>query len=665
MVSLLGRAFGAASRFLAARPSAAAVPRGLSPAARALALPPTTRASPSPFPHRAPLRARRPASSTSAAAAARRAPSADDPASAPPPPVVDATSDDPGALFADLRPPAVHPEVTSALARLGFARCTGLQSRAIPVVGAGGDAVVAAETGSGKTLAYLVPVFSNLLSHGARNGATNTLGAVILAPNATLVEQVARVARSLVDDEGVPLLSVAALTPNDAGMPNAQNLPDVVVATPARAVEDVCRFSEGGWRRGNFSPTVPGVRHVVFDEADMLLGGGYLKPVRALFDVLYREEKLAAMGLVTVNEDPGDEGNPSDRETIEPESEGWTGDADRAPATDTRAWRDEHDRDLRRKESKSIPKNISTSGPALGGKGRVGVGAGREFRRQYVFAAATVMSSGKKTPGAMIRYGFPDATWVEGRRLHRSVASVRQTWIAVDDRTRADELGRALGIDVDELCDDDFEEEENDGRDEGSGSGSGSGASTSASPRRRVEKTMVFVNSGDACEAVAAELARLGIRAASFHSSVDAADRQRRLELFAAGGGGVEEGGGDVSDHESGGDGSLAGAFVDVLVCTDSAARGVDVPGVAHVVQAEFAGNAAEYLHRIGRTARCGASGRVTNLFSAVNAELVKAVRKAEDAGRPVEEAFSRKRSFRKKFKKYGESRTAPQNRRG
>ena len=171
---------------------------------------------------------------------------------------------------------------------------------------------------------------------------------------------------------------------------------------------------------------------------------------------------------------------------------------------------------------------------------------------------------------------------------------------------------------------------------------------------------MVFVNSGDACEAVAAELARLGIRAASFHSSVDAADRQRRLELFAAGGG-------DVSDHESGGDGrgSLAGAFVDVLVCTDSAARGVDVPGVAHVVQAEFAGNAAEYLHRIGRTARCGASGRVTNLFSAVNAELVKAVRKAEDAGRPVEEAFSRKRSFRKKFKKYGESRTAPQNRRG
>jgi hypothetical protein len=43
-------------------------------------------------------------------------------------------------------------------------------------------------------------------------------------------------------------------------------------------------------------------------------------------------------------------------------------------------------------------------------------GSGREFRRQYIFAAATVMSNGKKTPGAMIKYGFPDAQWIEVRR---------------------------------------------------------------------------------------------------------------------------------------------------------------------------------------------------------------------------------------------------------
>jgi superfamily II DNA/RNA helicase len=78
---------------------------------------------------------------------------------------------------------------------------------------------------------------------------------------------------------------------------------------------------------------------------------------------------------------------------------------------------------------------------------------------------------------------------------------------------------------------------------------------------------------------------------------------------------------------------------------------------VAHVVQAEFALNAVDYLHRAGRTARAGAPGRLTSLFDDEAAQLVAAVRSAVDAGSPVEDAFSRKRSFRKKLKKYGEER--------
>lgn len=41
-----------------------------------------------------------------------------------------------------------------------------------------------------------------------------------------------------------------------------------------------------------------------------------------------------------------------------------------------------------------------------------------------------------------------------------------------------------------------------------------------------------------------------------------------------------------------------------VLVCTDAAARGLDLPAITHVVQADFADNAVDFLHRIGRTAR-------------------------------------------------------------
>ena len=421
-----------------------------------------------------------------------------------------------------------------------------------------------------------------------------------MGPNASLVAQVAQVCDSLVDESGEPLLKTTGLTP-DASLP-ARDAPDVVVATPARAAEDLCRFSEGAWRRGNFSKNVTFIRHVVFDEADQLLSGGYLRPVRGIFDVLYREEKLAALGLTVDGSDESDGGETE---------KGWSGDAGRAASADPRDWRADH-RDVSPSAKNAQKAQISGKGkgPALGGKGGVGVGAGREFRRQYAFAAATVMSNGKKTPGAMIKYGFPDAVWVEGRRLHRAVPALTQTWVHVTDATRADALGAALGLGTENF-----------------------------QPETDCAKTMVFVNSAEASEAVAAELKRQGFAAEAFGAQCTSAERTERLRAFT--------------------DGSVS-----VLACTDAAARGVDVPGVAHVVQAEFAGNAVEYLHRIGRTARNGENGSVTNLVGEKDEELVRAVRDCEARGVPVEGAFSRKRSFRKKFKKYGESRTAPQNRR-
>lgn len=112
------------------------------------------------------------------------------------------------------------------------------------------------------------------------------------------------------------------------------------------------------------------------------------------------------------------------------------------------------------------------------------------------------------------------------------------------------------------------------------------------------------------------------------------------------------------------------------MVCTDAAARGLDLPDVTHVVQADFALSAIDFLHRVrrggraarggmegvawgggwswwrthfgwscenpactaaplqvGRTARAGKSGRVTSLYSPENADLVVVIRAALDAG--------------------------------
>lgn len=111
---------------------------------------------------------------------------------------------------------------------------------------------------------------------------------------------------------------------------------------------------------------------------------------------------------------------------------------------------------------------------------------------------------------------------------------------------------------------------------------------------------------------------------------------------------------------------------IPILVCTDLASRGLDIPGVTVVVQLQFALNVVSHLHRMGRAGRAGnITGKGIIFYSPEGTEttLVDVIREAESSQEAisiegnvvdpddleqakVKNAFSRKRGFAKKRKK-------------
>ena len=102
--------------------------------------------------------------------------------------------------------------------------------------------------------------------------------------------------------------------------------------------------------------------------------------------------------------------------------------------------------------------------------------------------------------------------------------------------------------------------------------------------QRGMKQAFVFVNSKLGCARLARSLEREGLKTAALHGDKSQDERLKALDAFKKG-------------------------EVDLLVCTDVAARGLDIKDVPAVFNFDIPFNAEDYVHRIGRTGRAGASG--------------------------------------------------------
>lgn len=118
-----------------------------------------------------------------------------------------------------------------------------------------------------------------------------------------------------------------------------------------------------------------------------------------------------------------------------------------------------------------------------------------------------------------------------------------------------------------------------------------------------IKQSIVFVNSKLGAARLARSFERDGLRTSALHGDKSQDERLKALAAFKAG-------------------------EVDLLVATDVAARGLDIADLPAVFNFDVPFNAEDYVHRIGRTGRAGASGLAVTLVARSDARLIGDIEK-------------------------------------
>ena len=123
----------------------------------------------------------------------------------------------------------------------------------------------------------------------------------------------------------------------------------------------------------------------------------------------------------------------------------------------------------------------------------------------------------------------------------------------------------------------------------------------------KFERVLIFARTKHGCDRIVKKLSQSGIPANAIHGNKSQPQRERALGEFRS-------------------------ARTPILVATDVAARGIDIPGVSHVLNYELPNVPEQYVHRIGRTARAGRDGIAIAFCAEDERDYLKDIRKKTDA---------------------------------
>ena len=560
---------------------------------------------------------------------------------------------------------SLHSLLASSLTSLNFSTPTPIQASAIPKVlgsAAGGalvDVVGSAETGSGKTLAFGLPVLHTLMHNWATCGNTHRPYALILAPTRELAMQITSVLgdvcksfRPLRRVEVVNVIGGLSEHKQRRQLGGVGKPCHIVVATPGRLCDMLDDESVVALQ------DMSCLRYLVVDEADRMMEDGHFPELHKIFSRITDHEALASKGLCPVEEARKSRNGTDYNEQHELDSAKKprdTSDSGRLPREQQSRKQEEdddsveefdleaepiqfeafpssmelekarmaHDRDVplheRIEEDDDEEDDDVNDEEVEGNAGDVDpapipASTFRPKQRQTLLFSATAINvynqqakrrkggkDAKKKHQALMSLGLPDHMC----QLLETVGIQDETVVAhvLFDRegevvTEAQQEG---GDKVDK------KRKKIDSGDSESTVSATKKGDVPVLPKglqqqevrvatedkdimayfyllKHVGRTLIFVNSIKTARRVDGLLRALGLNCRCIHAQLQQKQRIKALESFVS-------------------------SPVGILVATDVAARGLDLPKIQYVMHYDIARSPQVYIHRSGRTARAGQSG--------------------------------------------------------
>ena len=468
--------------------------------------------------------------------------------------------------------------LAASLGRLGFSSPTPVQTRAVPLISRGrADVVCAAETGSGKTLAFALPVLDALLADWPRARADSCPFALVLSPTRELALQTAAVFKDLAKGLAVAV-RVAAVVGGMSVLKQRRLLgargdfAQVVVATPGRLCE-LCRDEE--------VPSLADlsrVRFLVVDEADRMVEEGHFPELSRVFGVIRDHEQIAASGrdpVEVVRErkagvDEPDSDEPNDDPSDDLEDDDSKDDGESFPGG-----KNAPPRQVSARQTLLFSATLRCSGEELRDAAKRVRGVGGVARTLPLSIQQLLGAVAIRGHIEVVDVGRAAAEEAGPARVREGALPVQlpATLTQLEVRVPAEDKDAALYYYL----------------------------------SRCSGRTLLFVNAIKSARRVDGLLRALEVNSRVIHAQMQQRQRLRALDAFKAAPIGAQ-----TIDCAV----LLNRLSAGVLVATDVAARGLDLPRVSHVIHYDIARSPQTYVHRSGRTARAGNPGSAISLVS-------------------------------------------------